>query len=360
MSFSQSSLAERDIEPGDGYMDGTKQVKLWPAGTEYVWGYVTDSSNRPVRSGWGFCVRTRSMIHVSKMRTECDEIAEFDQRQRDPGLSFEKRIMRKTVFFDFNRSNLRALGQSKVSQMYQRLLAESGTADRLEITRLSIHGYADLMGSAEYNLKLSDRRSRAVYAAISRQNSQLVDDLRRQRFLDITSFGESRASSLSRECMQIQDRSARIRCLQPERRAEIVVEYQLVNEVDRVTGSYMNFNGADLKIFKKYFNWENDINNIRFSTTTEDIMPTERFRIRNEGSRSLEGLNFSFTNGADVILVESSTCGTSIGVGGECFVNLSVTTLSREKFDTILQIKSYDQVLRTIPVKVQIRSKNSR
>ena len=59
-----------------------------------------------------------------------------------------------SVYFDFDRSDLKERGLEQLDSIYHVLLADT-------LATIQISGYTDGLGSEEYNKKLSDRRAKS-------------------------------------------------------------------------------------------------------------------------------------------------------------------------------------------------------
>ncbi|MGH8687044.1 MAG: OmpA family protein [Burkholderiales bacterium] len=105
-------------------------------------------------------------------------------------------------------------------------MAASDTLDREVVVRfgefgnvrfININGYADRIGSLQYNQKLSERRADAVKAYLVRQGADGAK-------VQTTGYGKQYVGSLLpvAQCEQ-KSRKALIACLAPNRRAEVEV-----------------------------------------------------------------------------------------------------------------------------------------
>lgn len=86
-----------------------------------------------------------------------------------------------------------------------------------EVRFININGYADRIGSVQYNQKLSERRADAVKAYLVRQGADGSK-------VQTTGYGKMYVGSMLPvvSCTQ-KERKALIACLQPNRRAEVEV-----------------------------------------------------------------------------------------------------------------------------------------
>lgn len=116
---------------------------------------------------------------------------------------FEKYTLSATELFEFNSAELR-LPQPNLDEIAQVLTADSS------INQVVITGYTDRIGAEDYNQKLSKRRAMAV------KNYLLGKGIAEHR---VKAEGKGEANSVV-ECSE-RDRTALIKCLQPNRRVEV-------------------------------------------------------------------------------------------------------------------------------------------
>lgn len=124
-----------------------------------------------------------------------------------PALSREHR----TIYFDFNKSTLTAEGVQKLDHLISVIKSSSN------ITGAGIAGFADRIGSNDYNLELSKKRAKTVYDYLSQRvkiNTQI---------LDIRAFGENEPKT---DCSEKLSRKEQIACLAQDRRVEVIFEYK--------------------------------------------------------------------------------------------------------------------------------------
>ena len=120
-----------------------------------------------------------------------------------PPARFEKITLTATELFAFNSATLN-VGQTRLDE-----IAAALTADPT-ITDVDITGYADRLGSAQYNLKLSERRANAVRDYLVAKG---IDGAR------LKAYGKGEANPLV-TCTE-KNRAALIACLEPNRRVEV-------------------------------------------------------------------------------------------------------------------------------------------
>ncbi len=117
----------------------------------------------------------------------------------------------RTVYFDFNKSTLNAEGVTKLDTLIAHIARSKG------ITGAGIAGFADRIGSNDYNLELSKKRAKTVYNYLS-QRVQIPTQI-----LDIRAAGENAPVT---DCATSLRRSEQVACLQKDRRVEVVFQYQ--------------------------------------------------------------------------------------------------------------------------------------
>jgi OOP family OmpA-OmpF porin len=121
-----------------------------------------------------------------------------------PPPRFEKYTLATTELFAFNSAELK-MPQPKLDEIAAALMANP------DVDNVGITGYADRLGSAKYNLKLSERRALAVKDYLV---SKGVDAGR------LNTMGKGKANPVV-DCKGKKKRADLIRCLEPNRRVEI-------------------------------------------------------------------------------------------------------------------------------------------
>ena len=116
------------------------------------------------------------------------------------------------VLFAFDKS---ALSTGAQDTLDREVVVRFGEFN--EVRFININGYADRIGSVQYNQKLSERRADAVKAYLVRQGADGSK-------VQTTGYGKMYVGSMLPvvSCTQ-KDRKALIACLQPNRRAEVEV-----------------------------------------------------------------------------------------------------------------------------------------
>lgn len=116
----------------------------------------------------------------------------------------------RTIYFAFDSAVLTQQSKEKLNTLYSKLTDESEG-----ILRANIVGYADEIGTDDYNYKLSQRRANAVH-------KYLLDlGYSDSNVTEIRALG----SRPDTQCPTTMSRKERIACLWEDRRVEIELEY---------------------------------------------------------------------------------------------------------------------------------------
>jgi len=116
----------------------------------------------------------------------------------------------RVVYFDFNKATLTPQAQTSLQGVANRLRQAT------DVKSATIVGYADRIGSNQYNIDLSRRRAEAVKEYLVRNGYMDVN------VADIRPLGESRPVT---NCSTAASRSEQIACLAPDRRVELELTY---------------------------------------------------------------------------------------------------------------------------------------
>lgn len=154
---------------------------------------VKTKEGKGLRTREGLCVITRWQGNDSA----CD------------GIRSDIALEDRTVYFDFNDSSLTDEAKSKLDGLLAILKSDK------EIQNVSIVGYADRIGSADYNQKLSRKRALSVKEYLASQGYTNANVTK------VRWVGKSKPST---NCGK-QDRNTLISCLSPDRKVEIEVNY---------------------------------------------------------------------------------------------------------------------------------------
>ncbi len=155
---------------------------------------VHDTGRHVVRNTFGNCVRTS----WDSQSNECRD----GYRLGDEEL---------TVYFEFNKTVLMESQRRKLNSLADVLKSMN------DISGVSIVGYADRIGTVDYNEDLSKRRAKVVEEYL-RERGYLNTTLAKTRWL-----GESAPIT---QCKDGMSRKALIACLQKDRRVTVEIQYK--------------------------------------------------------------------------------------------------------------------------------------
>ncbi len=148
---------------------------------------VRDARGTPVKAMSGDCLR-------------------FNQASAMDPCGPQMQTMRGAVYFDFGSAKLTAKGKAALDEIAASIKAAGS------VTGVRVAGYADRIGSAAANEKLSKRRADAVRQYLTKKgivNAQVVET----RW-----FGDSAPATT---CDKGLSKKKLIACLQPDRRVEV-------------------------------------------------------------------------------------------------------------------------------------------
>ncbi len=163
---------------------------------------VHDKRGQVVKNTFGYCVRTRWVAGSD----ECQAIPQAKKAERH-AIADEER----TVYFEFNKTRLMESEQHKLNSLATTLKSMD------DITGVSVVGYADRIGTASYNERLSKQRAGTVEKYL-RQRGYLKTTLAKTRWL-----GESAPIT---QCPDSLSREALVTCLQKDRRVTVEIKYR--------------------------------------------------------------------------------------------------------------------------------------
>ncbi len=178
--------------------------------------YVVDASGTLVRDGSGKCIRTGSWGDPVHFLAECgDAVAEVEapapapQPAKGPQPPAIRAVLQTDAYFDFDKSVLKAEGQSKLDEFVVKM------NEYTEVEVLLVTGHTDRIGSDAYNMSLSQRRADAV-------KDYLVNKGVSSSRIETAAKGESEP----RVTCSDQNRAALIKCLAPNRRVDVEAKVQ--------------------------------------------------------------------------------------------------------------------------------------
>lgn len=158
---------------------------------------VRDSNGTPVKTTNGDCLRTQWNNDIDECTGEAPAAPKL-------------LTSTKSVFFAFGKSTLTADGKKALDA-----LAADITAKGAAVANVRVAGYADRIGSAAANEKLSKKRADAVRKYLVSKgvaNAQVVET----RW-----FGDSVTAT---NCPKKLSKAKLIKCLQPDRRVDVEVD----------------------------------------------------------------------------------------------------------------------------------------
>lgn len=168
---------------------------------------VADDRKNVVTNTWGNCVRTKWMAPSDPCAPAAPAPAPVVQAPPPVIVGRDAR----TVYFDFDKDILTPEATQKLDALVATVKSSKA------IVGASVVGYADKMGTPQYNVKLSERRARAVESYLD------------QRLTIPTSMGQVRwlgDTSPVTSCDNVKKRAEKIACLAADRRVEVEFKYQ--------------------------------------------------------------------------------------------------------------------------------------
>ena len=162
-------------------------------------GYLTDTNGQIVRSGTGLCWHTGYWTPANAVEG-CDPVAKKEPVSAKVSLSAE-------TLFDFDKATLKPEGKAALNQ----LVAQ---AKALKLEMVVAVGYTDRIGSAAYNMKLSQRRAQAVQDYIVAQGIPTPN---------VYAEGKGKANPVTGNTCKGAVTNKLIACLAPDRRVVIEV-----------------------------------------------------------------------------------------------------------------------------------------
>jgi len=116
-----------------------------------------------------------------------------------------------TIYFGFNSSKLTNRAAQQLDSVFAEVTRNSN------VRSLNVVGYADEIGAASYNSKLSSRRALAVKSYLEGKGYTNAEVAK------VRGLGESNSQT---DCEGISSREERIACLGRDRRVELEVQYR--------------------------------------------------------------------------------------------------------------------------------------
>jgi outer membrane protein OmpA-like peptidoglycan-associated protein len=150
------------------------------------------ASGTPVRNTYGNCVHTKWLTD----KDECPFAGMFTKEDR-------------TVYFEFNKATLTKEARKHLDTLIAKIKAAGG------VPTGDVVGYADRIGTASYNEKLSKKRAEAV-------KSYMVAHGIKMTGTTVRWLGDTEPTA---DCPPGMKRKELIKCLQPDRRVEVELTF---------------------------------------------------------------------------------------------------------------------------------------
>ncbi len=191
------------------------------AAADHVPGYVTGTGGGAVTDASGNCWKTSGWT-PAQAAAPCDAVPQAaapvaplaaQEAAPPPSTVIEKVNLSSDVLFEFDKAVLRPEGRAKLDELATRL----GDA---RVDRIDVVGYADRIGSDQYNEELSQRRAEAVrdYLAQSARVDQGQVQAEGRGEADPVTGDRCRNMGPERK-----SNKKLVDCLQPDRRVDVEV-----------------------------------------------------------------------------------------------------------------------------------------
>ncbi len=196
-------------------------LALFAGAASAVPGYATTGENGAITDTTGHCWRTGDWT-PDKAASPCDAVphaaaaeplAEREQPAAPPPSNvIEKVDLSSDVLFDFDKATLKPGGKQKLDEVAQKV-------KDARVDEVQVDGYADRIGSEQYNEKLSQKRAEAVRSYLAEQG--IPSD-------KVQAEGHGKADPVTGDqCDNMgparKSNKKLVACLQPDRRVQIEV-----------------------------------------------------------------------------------------------------------------------------------------
>lgn len=180
---------------------------------------VVDGTGQVIRSiEFDNCVRTKWETEtggnpcavVQEAKIEHKVVTEPAPPPPAPTPARQLTVDQRTVYFDFDKDNLRPDAQARLDNLATVLSSSS------DVQHADIVGFADPMGNSNYNIKLSQRRAQTVKDYLAERGYVNT------RVAETRGLGETQPVA---NCAGSDKRTAKIECLQPDRRVEVEIKF---------------------------------------------------------------------------------------------------------------------------------------
>lgn len=169
-----------------------------------------NQGGQPVVSTNGACVRTKWDAANDICAPEPEPAPVKKPVVQKPKPTPQPERDARTIYFDFNSARLTETEQVKLDKLVSWLATSKG------VTGATVYGYADQIGSVDYNEKLSAKRAAAVEAYLATKGVVLPTNVE-----IVKGLGET--GSLT-SCDDSMPRAQKIKCLAADRRVEVMFE----------------------------------------------------------------------------------------------------------------------------------------
>lgn len=171
-----------------------------------------DENKNFISNSWGNCVRTKWMEEDMDECAPAPEPAPVPVAAPKPVPAPQPVIRQEllNIYFDFDSAKLTEQGTYKLSQLSRLINASSRISD------VHIIGYADKIGNAAYNEKLSNKRAKAVEGYLD-QYTKVGASL-----AELRGAGELENAA----CKGNKANKTLISCLSNDRRVEVKLQYE--------------------------------------------------------------------------------------------------------------------------------------
>ena len=170
-------------------------LTIWSGVTFATQGYVVDGSGQIVKTGTGLCLRNGTWTAANAVRG-CDPLPE-----RTPV------SINGDVLFEFDSSALTVAGRAALDKLVTSIVPGS---------TVTVVGHTDRIGTAQYNLKLSQQRAGAVADYLNAKSGF------KSKFIT-QGVGSTQPTEGTHLCVGMKNFERYKACLAPDRRVVITV-----------------------------------------------------------------------------------------------------------------------------------------
>lgn len=169
-----------------------------------------NKSGSSVVSSYGECVRTKWTADKDPCAPDMPPPPPPRVQAPAPAPVPKIALEQRTIYFDFNKAALSKESTQKLDALVGIIQSSKG------IQRATVLGYADEIGSKDYNLALSQKRADAVQQYLASRVSIPTN---------VLMVGGKGATDSVTSCPKTLKRKERINCLAKDRRVEIEFNY---------------------------------------------------------------------------------------------------------------------------------------